>query len=172
MIFAQDAKIALLQKQEQNLNNQIANLTSQISSLKVQMTNSKTADLATALSEKEIISSDFTATESIPYNYLYISGLVNNTGYGTAYNTGLHVVAYDADSNSTLDINLTVPLADGASLGTNSEIDTYLTNFRGGVSSLQLGSLGSGEIATVNIAIYHEGVVSNWTVTPVWTNSP
>ena len=41
-----------------------------------------------------------------------------------------------------------------------------------GPISLQLGNLASKGTTTVEIAIYHEGDVSNWTVTPVWTNTP
>jgi len=36
---------------------------------------------------------------------------------------------------------------------------------------LQLGSLFSEQTAIIEIGIFHDGTVSNWTVTPVWTNS-
>jgi hypothetical protein len=171
-IYAQDSKIALLNTQEQNLNNEVANLTSQISSLKGQITNFTTAYLTTALEANEIITSAYTATKSIPYNYLYISGSVTNTGDGMAYNAGLHVVAYDAHGNRTLDIDMTFPLS-GGTFGTDSGIDAYVTNSQQyPESSLQLGKLAGGETATINIQIFHEGTVSNWTITPVWTNSP
>ena len=40
------------------------------------------------------------------------------------------------------------------------------------IGSLQLGSLDVGQTANFEIAIYHEGNVTNWTITPVWTNTP
>ena len=66
----------------------------------------------------------------------------------------------------TLEINMTVPLG-GGMFGTDAavEVGHY-------IDSLQLGPLYSGQTDTIAIAIYHEGTVSNWTVTPVWTNSP
>jgi len=33
-------------------------------------------------------------------------------------------------------------------------------------------SLGRGQTSPIFLDIYHEGTVSNWTATPVWTNSP
>ena len=154
-IYNQDSKIAQLNTQEQNLKGQITNLT--------------TAYLKTALEENEIITSDYAATQSLPYNYLYVSGTVTNTGGGKAFNAGLHVTAYNAAG--TLEINMTFPLS-GGTFGTDSKIDAYATNSQwGGVSSLQLGNLAGGETVTSNILIFHEGIVSNWTVTPVWTNS-
>ena len=66
---------------------------------------------------------------------------------------------------------MTVPL-NGGTFGTNAEINSYLEKNNGGVSSLQLGLLYSGQTATIDLNIFHEGYVTNWTVTPVWTNSP
>ncbi len=153
-IYNQDSKIAQLNTQEQNLKGQLTNLT--------------TAYLKTALEENEIITSDYAATKSIPYNYLYVSGTVTNTEGGKAFNAGLHVAAYSAAG--TLEINMTFPLS-GGRFGTDSAIDAYVASSQGGgVSSLQLGNLAGGETVAVNIQIFHEGVVSNWTVTPVWTN--
>jgi hypothetical protein len=40
------------------------------------------------------------------------------------------------------------------------------------LTSLHLGTLYGNENTAVSIVIYHEGIVSNWTVTPVWTNTP
>ena len=153
-IFNQDSKIAQLNTKKQNLEGQLTNLT--------------TAHLATALQENEIITSDYAATKSIPYNYLYVSGAVTNTEGGKAFNAGLHVTAFSAEG--ILEINMSFPLTGGI-FGTNSAIDAYVESSRGGVSSLQLGNLAGGEPEEVNIQIFHEGVVSNWTVTPVWTNT-
>ncbi len=178
IIIFQDYKIASLTAQEQNLNSEIENLTNQIPSLREQTTNFTAAYLAsglkgnltTALQGKEIITSDYAATQSIPYNYFYISGTVTNTGNGTAFEAGLHVIAYDIHNN-TRDIDMTLPL--GGTFGTDNRTNTYITNSYGGFrASLQLGNLGSGETKTTNIQIFHEGTVSNWTITPVWTNTP
>ena len=178
VIIFQDYKIGSFTSQEQNLNNEIENLTNQIPSLQEQTTNFTAAylasgfkaNLATALQGNEIVTSDFAATQSIPFNYFYISGTVTNTGNGTAFEAGLQVIAYDI-YNNTRDIDLTLPL--GGTFGTDSNTNAYITNIYSGIMpSLQLGSLGSGETKTVNIQIFHEGTVSNWTITPVWTNTP
>ena len=102
---------------------------------------------------------------SPPYNHLYIEGSVTNTGESTAYNAGLHVVAYN--STGTLEINMTVPLTSsgpwyGAEFGVSSDF---------GISSLKLTTLDSGQNMYIEINIFHEGTVTNWTITPVWTNS-
>jgi len=105
----------------------------------------------------------------LPFNYLYITGSVTNVGVGTAFTAGLHVVAYAA--NGGLEINMTVPLINGATFGTDAGTDAYVSSSYGN-SSLQLGSLYSEQNATIEIGIFHEGIVSNWNITPVWTNSP
>jgi hypothetical protein len=178
VIIFQDYKIDSLTAQEQNLKSEIENLTTQIPSLQDQTTNFTAAYLAsgfeanltTALQGKEIVTSDYAATQSIPYNYFYISGTVTNIGNGTAFEAGLHVIAYDT-YNRTKDIDMTLPL--GGTFGTDNETNAYITNSYGGFrSSLQLGNLGSGETKTTNIQIFHEGTVSNWTITPIWTNNP
>ena len=59
----------------------------------------------------------------------------------------------------------------GPTFGTDNATDTFVSsNF--GNSSTQLGSLGSNQTATIELGIFHEGTVTNWTATPVWTNSP
>jgi hypothetical protein len=178
LIIFQDYKIASLTAQEQNLNSEIENLTNQIPSLQNQTTNFTAAYLAsgfkanltTALQGKEIVTSDFAATQSIPFNYFYISGTVTNTGNGTAFQVGLHVIAYDT-YNNTRDIDLTLPL--GGTFGTDNKTNNYITNSYGGFRpSVQFGNLGSEQTKETNIQIFHEGTVSNWTITPVWTNTP
>jgi len=156
-ITSQDLKFAQLNTQEQTLKVQIAKL--------------KIANLTTALQENEIVTSDYAATKSIPYNYLYVSGTVTNTGEGNAFNAGLHVDAYSAAGS--IEINMTFPLS-GGTFGTDSRTDAYAASPQysstGSGPSLQLGKLAAGETVEVNIQIFHEGVVTNWTVTPVWTN--
>ncbi len=152
-IYNQNSKISQLNTQEQNLEGQLTNLS--------------TVHLAASVNANEIVTSDYAATKSIPYNYLYVSGTVTNTGGGKAFNAGLHVAAYNA--TGTLEINMTFPL-NGGTFGTDSKTDAYVTSFPGYFGSLQLGNLAGGETAAVNIQIFHEGVVSNWTITPAWTN--
>lgn len=150
-----------------NLNSEIANLTSQISNLKSQEANidSPSADVVTSLGISEItVNSTYDEGNSAPFNHLYISGTVTNSGDGTAYNAGLNVVAYTA--TGTLEVNVTVPLSNGGSFGTNTQTDAY------GTSSLQLGNLYPGQTATISLAIFHEATVSSWSLIPVSTNSP
>jgi hypothetical protein len=176
MIFyynVRTSKIASLNNEIANLNNEEANLTSQISNLNGELTNltsATSAYLVTALGIIEVPAISPLNVGSVLYNHLYISGSVTNIGKGTAVNAGLHVVAYDA--NGDLLIDMTVPLDKNlAAFGTDAEIDNWLSNSAYGLNSLQLGILGSGQTATINLGIFHEGTVTNWTVTPVWTNS-
>lgn len=110
----------------------------------------------------------------IPYNYLYITGNVNNTGLGTAYNAGLHVIAFS--TNGTLEVNITVPFnTENFSLGvfgTDNATNTFILS-KYGSSSSSLGILDGKQTAHIqSISILHEGLATNWTVTPVWTDTP
>lgn len=176
------SKITSLNHEIASLNNEIANLTSQISNLKDQEADLgshaaklTSAYLVTALGITEIpgnSSSEMDGYEltPVPYNYLIIQGSVTNTGKGTAFNAGLKVVAYS--NNGTLEINMTVPLADYANFGTDNATENFVSSNYGS-SSLALGVLNSGQTANVNLNIFHEDTVTNWTVTPVWwTYSP
>ena len=159
-----NSKIASLNNEIANLNSQISNLKGQLTNLTGQTTNLTSAYLVTALGVAEV---PFNSPDNMPtpllYNHLYIEGSVTNTGETTAYNAGLHVDAYAA--NGTLLINMTVFLGDGT-FGTDPSTDIY------GVGGTQLGSLGSGQTATIDLSIFHEGTAINWNVTAVWTNSP
>ena len=163
VVTDRNSKIALL-------NNEVANLTSQISHLNDQVTNLTTAHLVAALGVVEIPYYPPPEPIVIPINHLSIDGWVNNTGEGTAYNAGLLVVAYD--HGGTLEVNMTVPLSNGRVYGTDAFTDNYVAATFGSSSSLKLGTLYSTQTVTFNLDIYHEGIVTNWTVTPVWTNSP
>jgi uncharacterized membrane protein len=105
------------------------------------------------------------------YNSLEIHGIATNDGDDTAENAGLHVVAYN-DSNAVL-IDMTVPLIEtwyrGGTYGTTAEIIGML---RLDDQVIQLSTLYGGKSAYVLTTIYHEGVATHWTVTPVWRNSP
>jgi len=132
-------------------NNEIANLIRQISNITTQIANLTTANLVPALVVTEV--GAFTPPRA---DYLSITGSVNNTGKGIAYNAGLHVVAYSAAG--TVEINMTVPLT----IDVEVEIG----------SSLPLGNLDAGQSAIVVLDIQHLGTVTSWTITPVWTKSP
>jgi hypothetical protein len=163
-----DSQIESMNSQIANLNSQLSNLEGILTNLSSLVTNFTTANLVTAIGATEVPKNSSHNLPSVHlYNHLYISGSVTNTGKGTAYNAGLHAVAYDM--NGGLRINMTVPLGGGiAAFGTDSKIIEYL----GGGSSTVLRSLYGGETTGIDIAIFHEGTVSNWTITPVWTNYP
>ncbi len=167
-----DAKISSLNSQIVDLNNELTNLSGKIGVFG--QANLTSPNLVTALGVTEIASSSSATMQgTIEYNRLWISGSVNNTGEGTAFNAGLHVVAYAA--NGTAEVDLTVPL-------NNNDVVTYATDAATAAwaygangdnnPSYFLPSLGGGGTAIVGINIFHEGTVINWTVTPVWTNTP
>lgn len=60
----------------------------------------------------------------IPYNYLYITGIVNNTGEETAYHAGLIVTGYDA--NDGLKLNITIPLALRGIFGSDNATNAFV----------------------------------------------
>ena len=168
-----NSKIASLNTQIANLNNEITNLSSQLHVFG--QANLTSPHLVTALGVSEIASNSSANMQGIiiSYDRLWISGSVTNTGEGTAFNAGLHVVAYAA--NGTLEVNITVPLNNnnvvnfGTDAATNAQ--AYFANGDNNPSFF-LVSLGGGGTAVIGINIFHEGTVTNWTVTPVWTNIP
>lgn len=136
---------------------QIALLNSEIASLESEITNLKKPDLVTALGISESISSlPYNENDPSIYNRLLISGTVTNFGLSTAYNAGLHVVAVDVTGEVV--INMTVPIAAGS----------YGLEGNKGPSTLSV--LSSRETGEAHLAIYHKGVASSWTITPVWTD--
>ncbi len=171
-------------------NGEITKLNSQISRLNSFIANLPTAHLVASLGVTEIMGDESTAMGTptpIPYNYLYITGSVNNTGEGTAYNAGLDIVAYNG--TGTLEINMTVPFSGGifgADNATNDFIlktygsyDSFLGVYTSGYSTTlgvvdgkQTEYIGGAPASYGSLSILHEGTVTNWTVTPVWTNSP
>jgi hypothetical protein len=179
-LTAANTEIANLTSQNLNLNNEIQNLKGQAANLESQLANLSsqvailtTANIVTALGIREIPTTyqiDVGTTQylSAPYNHLYIAGSVTNSGAGTAFNAGLHVVAIDA--NGVLQINMTVPFDNGgAQFGADANTRSYATQT---AAALLLTSLTGTVTALININIFHEGFVSNWTVSPVWTNFP
>jgi hypothetical protein len=148
----------------------VANLTSQIINL-------SSANLVTSLGVIEV---PYNSPNNFPtpllYNHLYISGTVTNNGTSTAFGVGLHVVAYAG--NGTLEVNMTVPLVNDEN-ETGNEITDFAPVFGTdaatqiyGNDSLQLGNLYSGQTISINLGIFHEGNVTDWSITPVWTQTP
>ena len=142
-----------------SLNNKIANLNSKIASLKGQLAN--LTGIITHLKSANLVADvgTFDFPPYLGYNSVYIGGQVTNRGEGTAYNAGIHIVAY---SDGVLETNMTVPLASSATY--------YSTNSQSG--QLQLSILDGGQSVQIGIILYYQGLVSGWTLTPVWTNSP
>ena len=180
VVNGRNSKINSLNSQIANLNNEIINLNDEITNLSSQIhvfgqANLTFPHLVTSLGITEIASNSSANMQGIiiSYNRLWISGSVTNTGEGTAFNAGLHVVAYAA--NGTLEVSMPVPLNnnDVVNYGTDAATDAqaYFANGDNNPSFF-LVSLGGGGTAVIGINIFHEGTVSNWTVTPVWTNSP
>ena len=134
-----------------------------------QVTNLTSANIVTALGSNEIGQDTPQRVPGIPYNYLFIKGSVNNTGESTAYNAGLKVVAYNATGGLLID--MTVPLSIEAIFGTDAEIVAWISHYKR-EHSTQLGTLQGGDTVPIKIGIAHEGIVTNWTITPVWTTSP
>jgi flagellar hook assembly protein FlgD len=155
MINSQNNEIANQTSQIASMNSTIANLNSQIASLKNQITSLQekyTANLVTALGATDVPGTN----SSVPY-HLYISGTVTNTGVTTAYNAGLHVNGYA--SNGTVLIDITVPIS-------------YYVSQDGFTNATSLTTIYPTQQESVAINIIHNGIVTNWTITPVWTNSP
>jgi hypothetical protein len=153
-------QLSSLKQQNYDLNETLASLNGQILSLKSQLTSLTSANLTASLN---VIDVDY-----YEFNDFYITGSVGNTGLGTAYNAGLHVLAYIADG--TLEINMTVPLKIGVDYGTDEATSAVAATLPYPPASLELGSLGSYITAPISLAIFHHGTVTNWTITPVWTS--
>ena len=162
-----------------SLNSQIANLESKVAGLNTQASqtnNLLSPKIVTSLGVSEVpYDSPHNFPTPLLYNHLIIMGSVANTGVTTAYNAGLHVVAYQADGK--VQINMTVPLVNWANETTNENTDfapvfgTDASTQIYGNESLQLGNLYSGQNTTIILGIFHHGTVTNWTVTPVWTSN-
>ena len=96
-----------------------------------------------------------------------IEGSVINSGKGYAIDAGLNVIAYSSDR--TLQINSTLPFT-GSIFGADNATNTFASEkYRIGDSTLQI--LDSGQSSNININIFHEGSVANWTIQPVCWNS-
>jgi hypothetical protein len=122
-----------------------------------EIANLKKPDLVTALDVSEVVSNlAYNENDPSTYNHLLITGIVTNRGLSTAYNAGLHVVSINVAGEVL--INMTVPIGAG----------TYGLEGNNGPSTLS--GAESQETLEAQLAIYHEGVASSWTITPVWTD--
>ncbi len=163
------SEIGALNIQVADLRSQIVSLKSQVANLSGQTVNLTGGYLVTALGVREI--TDRGVYNPSPFNHLYIQGLVTNVGWGTAYNAGLHVVASDA--NGKAEVNMTIPLISyRKAYGTDSATIDYVLTLIEGETSLDLGKLAPGQFVTLDTSIFHEGNVTRWDITPVWTSQP
>ena len=168
-----NSKIASLNAQIVNLTSKVSGFRGQLANLSSQILNLTSANLVTSLGVAEV---PYNSPNNFPspllYNHLLITGSITNTGRGTAYNAGLHVVAYAPDG--TLEVNMTVPLDSQQNITGNENTDfapVFGTDAKTqiyGNDSLQLGNLYGGQTSSISLGIFHEGTVTNWTVTPVW----
>ena len=172
-----NSKIASLNSQIANLDGKVSDLRTQAANINSQTKNMLSAKIVTSLGISEVpYDSPHNFPTPLLYNHLLIMGSVTNTGVITAYNAGLHVVAYQADGK--VQINMTVPLDNWANETTNENTDfapvfgTDASTQIYGNESLQLGNLYSGQNITIILGIFHHGTVTNWTITPVWTSNP
>jgi len=185
-----NSQISNLTAQTATLSADKASMSAQITNLTAQVANLTSAYITTDLSVNEIPNNEPlyalfpTMAPDIPYDSLQINGSVTNAGRVKATNMGLNVTAYGSDG--TLEINMTVPLNEGVVYGTDNATNNMIqsidprTTVNDGGFNVRLGNLGPtglsdlevGQTVEVSITIYHEGTATDWTVTPIWTNSP
>ena len=156
------SRITALEAQVQTQSIQLRNYEAQVSDLEHQVANLSSVEIVTALGVKDIANLSYSMQKDQNFR-LYIAGTVSNNGYGTAYNTGLHVRAYD--DGGVLVIDMTVPLVSGGQFSALSSIDGKYP----GSSPFQFTNLFAGETVPVSLDIDHKGVATNWTITPVYT---
>ncbi len=163
------SEIDALNLQVADLRSQIVSLKSQVANLSGQTVNLTGGYLVTALGVREI--TDRGMYNPSPFNHLFIQGLVTNVGWGTAYNAGLHVVGSDASGK--VEVNMTIPLISyRKAYGTDNATIEYVLTLIEGETSLDLSSLTPGQFVNLDTNIFHEGNVTKWDITPVWTNQP
>jgi hypothetical protein len=154
-------QISVQNRDISNLSNQVANLSSTLAYL----SNFTDANLVATLGVNEVGNTSH-SMNTYPFYRLYISGNIKNIGTGMALDAGLHVIA--SASDGTVKINMTVPFVNNRDFGTDSATNAFVESWHTSNPSMELGSLGNGQSTTVSFNIFHEGEVSNWTVTPVW----
>ena len=164
LVTDKNSQIASLNNQISNQSSEIANLTSQVRNLQVQITTLTTANLTASISFDDESSYLTGPTQE----FLNLEGSVNNVGKSVAYNAGLHVVAYDAQG--VKEIDATVPLAFEETFTNPFGYFQAGSGLIGG--SYSVTSLSAGQSAQIRLNIDYSGTVTNWTATPVWTNTP
>jgi cell division protein FtsB len=165
---SQESKVLSQKAETVALASEVSNLKTELTNLTEDAANLTSATLVTSLETHEMTGSASSymgglVPTPVPFNYLWIDGSVTNEGRGYAVDAGLHVEAYGA--NGTLEANVTVPFT-GTTFGSDNATDVYVSK-TGGSSSLALEILDSGQTTDVSLNIFHEGVASAWTVTPV-----
>lgn len=163
-----DSTISALESQVSNQTDEIADYQSQVSGLENQLASLTSINIVTALGIKEIGNLSGSVAAPNSYYRLFVSGLVTNEGNGTAFNAGLHVVAYDKDA--ILQINMTVPLIAGSTLANFTTVVKIDGSY--GNPPLHFANLAGGETTRVEFNIYHKGQLANWTVTPIYSRYP
>jgi hypothetical protein len=163
-----ESMISVLEEQVANQSAEISDYQSQVSGLENQLASLTSINIVTALGVKEI--GNLSGSHAAPNSYyrLFVSGLVTNDGNGTAFNAGLHVVAYDKDA--ILQINMTVPLIAGSTLANFTTVVKIDGSY--GNPPLHFTNLAGGETTRVEFNIYHQGQLANWTVTPIYSRYP
>jgi len=149
-------------------------LSSQVSYLQSQVTNLDTL-IANLTTTKLVASLNVRAYPAMSQNVisysssLWIVGTVTNVGDAVAYNTGIHVIAYTAQG--TLEINMTCPL-EGLPVTYNATTRNTVPQLSPLNSGYGYDSYSSSNSQSVALTIYTQEQVSNWTITPIWTNTP
>ena len=135
--------INTLNTQITNLQDQISGLNSQISSLNAQITDLQ--NQIDTLKAPKLIKVNLRADDNRPFlgtPYLHVYGYVCNVGTNTAYNSKIHVVAYQS--------------------GGVVAIDTYII----------LGTISGESWTSVDASpTYGGGALTGWTLTLEWTTS-
>ena len=131
-----------LNSQITSKNSQISSLNSQINSLNAQITNLQ--NQIDALEVPKLIKVKLLASDDRPWLQtprLHVYGCVCNVGTNIAYNSKLHVVAYQS--------------------GGVVAIDTYIT----------LGSIYGESWTNVDTNVFYSGdALTSWSITPEWTS--
>ncbi len=142
-ITEQDEQMDRMGTQISDLNKQVDDLEGELSDMRSKYT----ANLVTGLGINDVGNSSD--------RHLYITGTVTNNGVTAAYNAGLHIIGYGSSHEKLIDLT--------SSLG----YEVFQNSFSG---SSQLTTLYPTQVMSVQISIFHSGVVDSWDIIPVWNN--
>jgi uncharacterized coiled-coil protein SlyX len=146
-IAEQGQQISHLNQTVTDLNGQVEDLQGQLQALRERYT----ANIITALGVKDVSSTNSSL------RHLFIQGTVSNTGVVAAVNAGLQIKGYGANHEVLIDLT--------------TSLDSYATYQDGFSSTPSLATLYPTQSQTINIAIYHQGTVVEWTITPIYENA-